>query len=162
MDACSAIKSIIHGNKFVLGLYLSDLNDADLMRRPGPGCNTIAWQLGHVISSSADMLNSIRPGLGPVLPEGFAAGYTKETAGSDDPSQFLTKGEYLSLLETMWAAIEKAAELPPETFDQPAPEAYQQWFPTVGDLVIIVANHPLMHTGQIVPVRRLAGKPVLM
>ena len=28
----------------VLSRYVEDLSDAELMERPGPGCNHIAWQ----------------------------------------------------------------------------------------------------------------------
>jgi hypothetical protein len=33
--------------------------------------------------------------------------------------------------------------------------------PTLGHIFLLVANHTLMHAGQITVVRRLLGKPVL-
>ena len=36
--------------------YVQDLADADLLLRPVPGMNHIAWQLGHLITGSKKML----------------------------------------------------------------------------------------------------------
>ena len=61
MNAKDAIRDTLSLSHMVLTKYLDDLTDADLMRRPGPGCNHIAWQLGHLISSECWLLNVIRP-----------------------------------------------------------------------------------------------------
>ena len=51
MNAKDAIRSSGNLSTMVLKTYISDLDDADLMRRPGEGCNHLAWQLGHLIAS---------------------------------------------------------------------------------------------------------------
>ncbi|MBC7967636.1 MAG: DinB family protein, partial [Fuerstia sp.] len=51
MDVKSAIKETFGISNMVLNSYVGDFTDAELMRRPGPGCNHVAWQLGHLISS---------------------------------------------------------------------------------------------------------------
>ena len=85
--------------------YVQDMADADFLLRPVPGMNHIAWQLGHLITSTKKMLGWLgQPS--PALPTGFEEGYTKETAGSDDPKKFATKDVYLDL-----AAKSKAASL---------------------------------------------------
>ena len=38
---------------------IDDLSDSDLMVRPAPGCNHIAWQLGHMISGTAQMIGAL-------------------------------------------------------------------------------------------------------
>ena len=63
MNAKDAIRSTMDLSLTVLNSYVSDLSDADLLRRPAPGCNHLAWQLGHLISSEAGLLNAVCPGL---------------------------------------------------------------------------------------------------
>ena len=77
--------------------YLGDLDDADLLVRPVEGMNHIAWQLGHLISSERGMVEAIRPGSCPPLPEGFEANHDREDTTSDDPARFLSKDDYLDL-----------------------------------------------------------------
>ena len=61
------------------------------------------------------------------------------------------------------AASKKAlAELPPERLDEPGPERFRSVFPTVGAVFLLIANHPMMHAGQFVPVRRRKRKPVVI
>ncbi len=38
---------------------LGDLSDADLLVRPVPGANHIAWQLGHMIAGTDRMLTAL-------------------------------------------------------------------------------------------------------
>ena len=79
--------------------YLEDLSDEELLLRPVEGANHIAWQLGHLISSEHNMVEMVCPGSMPPLPDGFADAYTKETAASDEGAAFLTKVEYLKLMD---------------------------------------------------------------
>ena len=41
------------------------------------------------------MINKVAPGAMPPLPAGFAAKFTAETSGSDDPRTFVSKSELL-------------------------------------------------------------------
>jgi uncharacterized damage-inducible protein DinB len=163
MNTQQAIRATMDTSSMVLNRYLADLSDADLMRRPGPGCNHIAWQLGHLIASENHLLESVAPGSGIELPEGFAAKHSKEKIGDDNPANFYSKQEYLDLFEKVhqatYAAIEKLSDA---DLDQPAPEHFRSMFPTAGHVVILIATHGLMHAGQLVPVRRALGKPVVI
>jgi uncharacterized damage-inducible protein DinB len=163
MNAQQAIRATMDTSSIILNRYLEDLSDADLMRRPGPGCNHIAWQLGHLVASENQLLESVATGTGIQLPEGFAAKHTKEKLGDDNPANFYSKQEYLDLFEKVhqatYAVIE---ELSDADLDQPAPESFRSMFPTVGHIIILIAIHGLMHAGQFVPVRRALGKPVVI
>jgi hypothetical protein len=163
MNTHDAIKSTLATSNMVLSSYLSDLSDADLLRRPGPGCNHLAWQLGHLIASESGLLNGIQPGAGPELPEGFAQKHSKENIASDNPDDFCTKQQYLDLSAQMHAAtLELLAKFSEEDLDRPGPEHFRKMFPTVGSIFLLIATHPLMHAGQFVPVRRALGKPVVI
>ena len=163
MNGKDVLRETLNFSTFVLKSYVGDLTDDELLKRPGPGCNHIAFQLGHLISSECMLLNSVSPGSAPELPAGFAEQHSKANAGSDDPAKFLTKQQYLDLADKVHAATLKVIEEYPEPdFHKPGPENFRKMFPTVGSIFMLIANHPLMHAGQFVPVRRALGKPVVI
>jgi hypothetical protein len=162
MDAKEAFRSTMHAGLFVLERYVSDLSDADLMQRP-PGCNHLAWQLGHLISSESGLVNMIRPGQGAELPAGFAEAHAKANNGSNDPAQFRTKQEYIDLYRQVREQTLKVVDtLTDEELGAPGPENFRSVFPRVLDMVNLIGTHPLMHAGQFAVVRRQLGKPVLI
>ncbi|OYW13383.1 MAG: hypothetical protein B7Z55_16935 [Planctomycetales bacterium 12-60-4] len=163
MDTKDAIRGALNLSSTVLSSYIGDLSDAELLRRPAPGCNHIAWQLGHLVASEVGLLNGIQPGAGAELPAGFAEKHSKDKIGSDNPADFCTKQEYLDLAEKVHAATLKLLDAYPEAdFDKPSPENFRSLFPTMGSMFLLIATHPMMHAGQFVPVRRALGKPVVI
>lgn len=161
MNAKDAIRGAMQFNLNVLKTYIGDLSDAELMNRPGPGCNHLAWQLGHLISSEASLIDMVSPGSAPALPDGFAEQHNKESVGCDDPAKFCTKQQYLDLFDKVRAATLAALDkLPDAKLDEPSPERIRGLCPTMGALLGLIATHPMMHAGQFVPVRRALGKPV--
>lgn len=163
MNTKDAIKSSLDFSLFVLNQYIGDLSDAELLHRPGPGCNHLAWQLGHLVASHASLLNSVCEGRAPGLPEGFEKRHSKEMAGVDDATQFDTKQTYQTLLTQMRDATAAALDtLSDADFDRPGPERMRKMFPTVGAMFTLIASHPLMHAGQFAVVRRQLGKPVVI
>lgn len=164
MKAQDALRSSMDMSLFVLKTYLGDLSDAELLSRPAAGCNHLAWQLGHLISSEVGLLKEVCPDVPPVeLPEGFAHQHGKQAAGDDDAARFLSKQQYLELFDRVrantHAALEKLSEA---DLDRPSPEKYRKMFPTVGSVFTLIATHPMMHAGQFVVVRRKLGKPVVI
>src|SRR5260370_40859346 len=98
MNAIAAIKISLNATKNMLHMFLGDLSDADLLVRPVPAANHIAWQLGHLIQSEHKMISKSLPSAAlPALPAGFAEKYTKETASRD--IGFRTKQEDLDLFD---------------------------------------------------------------
>jgi len=163
MNTKEAIEAAMDMSAFVLGSYTSDLSDADLMRRPAAGCNHLAWQLGHLISSEVSLVNSVCPGKGGELPAGFAEKHGKENASSDNPADFCSRSEYDQLFQQVRAKTKAAlAELPEADLDKPSPEWIRNRFPTLGHFFLLIGNHPMMHAGQFVVVRRQLDKPVLI
>ncbi len=163
MNAKDAIRGTMGLCQTVLKTYFGDLTDAELMRRPGAGCNHLAWQLGHLIASEGSLLNMVCPGAAAELPAGFAEQHSKETAGSDDASKFCTKQQYSDLFDKVRAATLAALDsLPEAKLDEAGPEPMRSFCPTVGSMFTLIGTHPMMHAGQFVPVRRALGKPVVM
>lgn len=163
MQTKEAILAATRLSNVVVQGYLNDLDDADLMQRPGEGCNHVAWQLGHLIVGESELLNSICPGKAAELPDGFAETHSKDNVSNDNASDFSTKAEYLDLLaKAQQASADALGELPDEALDNDSPEFLRDFCPTVGEVFLLIATHPLMHVGQWVPIRRKLGKPVVI
>ncbi len=163
MNAKDAIRSSANLSSMILKAYISDLDDADLMRRPVEGCNHLAWQLGHLISSEVELLESVAPGQGIELPAGFADAHSEEACNNDDPAGFGEKHSYVEMFDKVRAASLAALDAYAQSdLDNPAPEEFREYCPTMGDMFTMIATHPMMHAGQFVIVRRQLGKPILM
>ena len=148
--------------RYVVGAYLEDLTDAQLLIRPAPGMNHIAWQLGHLIASEFFHVEQVCPGAMPKLPDGFGQQHAAEAAASDDPQDFLTKAEYLDEMDRQRAGTLAAiASLSDEQFAAPSPESIRYFGPTVGAVFSGESTHWMMHAGQWAVVRRQLGKPPL-
>jgi hypothetical protein len=161
MNAKDVLRQVVEFSHMVTRSYVEDLSDAELLVRSVPGTNHIAWQLGHMIGGTQQMLAALghQP---PALPEGFAASHSKETAKSDDAARFASKAEYLALAEQTKGATLAAIDATPESaLEQPAPEAMREYAPTVAEALAILGTHWLMHAGQFVPIRRKLGKAPL-
>ena len=126
----------------MLGMYLGDLSDADLLVRPVPGANHIAWQLGHLITAEANACaaETCPSAAYPELPAGFAERHTKETASKD--TGFGTKAEYLSLFNKVrQATIAALAKMSDADLDKPTSGPIAQMAPTLGALLVLNADH---------------------
>lgn len=162
MTPKDVIKNSIDVCHEVLTTYVSDLSDADLMVRPVPGANHIAWQLGHLIASEHQMLTDAGCKM-PGLRDGLAESYTKETSTSNDPARFHKKEQYLQWLQQQRAATLAALDATPESdLDKATPEPMHEYAATVGVAFNLVGIHEMMHAAQFVAVRRKLGKPVLI
>jgi DinB superfamily len=159
MNAREAIKIAIEMGDAVSLPYLEDLSDADLMRRPAPGCNHINWQIGHLIAAENGMVNQAIPGALPALPAGFAEKYSKEMATSDDASKFSKKDELLAIHKRQRAATLAALEKLSD--DKLGDSTGLDYAPTLGSLFSLLGSHWLMHAGQWVVVRRQLGRKPL-
>ncbi len=159
--AKNLLRQLAEMGHWLVTAYVQDLCDADLLIRSVPGANHIAWQLGHIIGSTAQMLGELGREA-PVLPDGFAEEYTAETSALDAPGRFATKAEYLTLLDQMKTAILAAIDATPEEdLDKPGPESMREYAPTIGAGLAVLGNHWIMHSGQFVPIRRKLGKKPL-
>lgn len=164
MNTKEAIQTSATISNMVLMAYLSDFDDEDLMKSPGEGCNHVAWQLGHLVVSEKVLLDALYPGKSIELPEGFASNYDRQKETSSDPANFCSKAEYLELLaKSREASLAALAEISDEALDEPNPvESMAEMIPTKGQMFMMMFTHPLMHAGQLVPLRRALEKPILI
>jgi hypothetical protein len=163
MKGVEVLQTALKATHNVTTALLSDLSDSDLLARPVPGSNHIAWQLGHFINSEVQILQAVLPQASvPELPAGFAKQHSKETAAQDPPTGFLGKAAYLDLFNKVrQATIAAVGGLSDSDLDRPWTGPMAQLAPTVGALLHLISDHSLMHAGQFTVVRRKLGKPVL-
>jgi hypothetical protein len=162
MDAKGALKAGLEHADGIVSLYLSDLTDADLLTRPTPGANHVAWQLGHLVLEEHELVTAICPNAMPPLPAGFEARYSNEKASSDNPDDFLPKADVLAIWKQQRAGALKALEsLSDADLDKPAPDAFAGFLRNWGEVFVMLNIHTLMHAGQWAVVRRkLDRKPL--
>ena len=101
MKATEAIVTTLSSTQYLLNQYVADLSDADLLVRPAPGANHIAWQLGHLVAAEGHLVMPQLPDTSyPALSPGFAEQYGKNGANDDSPAHFLSKAQYLEMFNS--------------------------------------------------------------
>jgi hypothetical protein len=145
---------------FFKGTMLDDLKAGDLMLRPVPDANHIAWQWGHLIASERRLVEAAAPGSMPELPAGFAERHTKDTATSDNPADFCTREEYERIGSEVRAGTLRALDkLSDADFDKPVSGKVPPFIKRAGDCFLTIGAHWGGHAGQWVVVRRKLGLP---
>jgi hypothetical protein len=162
MDFKDAIRSSLGVADFMVNGYLTDITEAELLERPVPGANHIAWQLGHLITAERHLVETSVPGSMPKLPAGFADRYGKGKQVTDNPADYHTKDEYLQLAKDIRAATLKALDkLSPADFDKPVEGRVPPFVKKVGDAFVTVGSHWVLHAGQWVVLRRKLRREVM-
>ena len=159
MNAKDAVRAMMNTADFMVDSFLSDISPQEMFVRPATSANHLAWQLGHLISAETRLVEAAAPGSMPALPEGFAEGHSKETASSDNPADFLSKDEYLTLAKTVRAATLKALEIISDAdLDKPVTGRVPPFVKRGGDCFVTAGGHWILHAGQWVVLRRHLGR----
>lgn len=162
MNSKQAFRSSMNVSDFLVYRYLEDITPEELLARPAPGANHIAWQLGHLISAERNLVEAAAPGSMPELPAGFADRHKKEKAASDNRADYLSKDEYLRLAKEIRAATLRALErLSEADLDKPATGRVPPFVKCAGDCFATIGPHWSLHAGQWVVLRRKLGRPVM-
>jgi hypothetical protein len=164
MHAKDVLKIALESTHDMMKMYLGDLTDADLLVRPVPSANNTAWQLAHLIVAEKMLLGDQLPGAKYAdLPAAIVSLGSERTGKVDPPEGYLPKSQYLEWFGTMRSATIAAVDkLGDADFDKPTTNMMAKFAPTLGALLILIANHTLMHGGQFTVVRRALNKPVVM
>src|SRR5262245_42659580 len=145
MHAKDVIRNSLELSDNVVQSYLKDLSDADLLLRPVPGMNHIAWQLGHLIATERHFVEAIRPGSCPPLPDGHDAGHGRKATTENDPAKYYPLAKYKDL----WAAQRAATKAVLDGLGDADLDRVEPKFPpfaqTVGAALNLCGTHPLMH-----------------
>ncbi|WP_435016383.1 DinB family protein [Tundrisphaera sp. TA3] len=164
MDAKVPCRQTLQGSDMFVGMYLKDLSDEDILIKPLPGMNPIAWQLGHLISVERMILETIQPGSSPALPEGFDAAHGKGKGQAEPPAGFSTLAEYQALWKAQRDATLALLEAQSDAdLDKPNPvERLRHRATTLAELFNFIGLHTMLHVGQFVAVRRAKERPIAL
>ncbi len=163
MDTKQAIRSSLNISDFLVNRYLDDITPGEMLVRPVPGANHIAWQLGHLILAERHLVEAASPGSMPELPAGFAERYSpRGSVPSDNPDDYVSKAEYLRLAKEIRAATLRTLDkLSDADLDKPVTARVPPFVKTAGDCFVTIGQHWTTHAGQWVVVRRKLGRPVM-
>ena len=118
---------------FLVGRYLDDLTDEEILLRPVPDANHIAWQLGHLITAERHLVEAAAPGSMPELPAGFAERHARGKPVTDNAADYLTKNEYLPSRKTFAKRRSVADRLTPAELDKPIEARVPPWVKKAGE-----------------------------
>jgi hypothetical protein len=160
MGPKDVIKQTLDTSDFILKSYVSDLADADLRLKPIEGMHPIALQLGHLILAEHMLVDLVKPGAGPKLPDGFKEAHDLKNKELDADG-FLTKDKYLEILAAQrTATLAVLGEISDSDLGDTRNGTLPAWASTVGAALLMAGMHSLNHTGQFVAVRRMLKKPI--
>ena len=163
MRAKDVAKLALSSTLDTFSMFLGDLSDPEITIRPVANANNIAWQLAHLVTAEKYLLEGELPGVAyPQVPAAIANLGSERTGKVDPPEGYLPKAQYLEWLGKMRAATIAAVDkLSDADLDRPVTNSMAKFAPTLGALLILTANHTLMHGGQFTVVRRALQKPVV-
>lgn len=149
-------------NLEMLKHHLADFSDTDMMVRPVPAANHAAWQLGHLVFFEVMVCGMYELKGAPKLADDAKTLYGKDGASIDDPERFYKKEEGLNLLSQAHGVIvEWVKTLSEADLARPGPPPFKGWVDTIGDLLVAIPGHAMMHIGQFQVIRRKLGKKIL-
>jgi isopentenyl phosphate kinase len=163
MRAKDVVKIALTSTQDLVPMYLGDVTDAEETLHPVPSANNIAWQLAHLTTAEKYLLGDQLPGAQyPEIPAAIANLGNERTGKVDPPGGYLPKAQYVEWFNKMRAATIAAVDkLSDSDLDRPVTNMMAKHAPSLGALLILTANHTLMHGGQFTVVRRALNKPVV-
>jgi hypothetical protein len=162
MQAKDALKLGLTSTQYFVSWFVGDLTDQELTVRPVPSANNIAWQLGHIIEGEAGLGSALPGAVYPELPASLKGQYGSKQATTGPAGGYLTKAQYLEWFNKLRAAtIANVDKLSDADLDKPNTGPMAKFAPLYADLIVLLANHTLMHAGQFSVVRRALNKPIL-
>ncbi len=162
MLAKDALKLGLTSTQSLVVWYLSDLTDQDFTVRPVASANNIAWQMGHLIEGEVHLGGPLPGASYPELPATILGQYDKKSASGTPAGGYLPKAQYLEWFNKVReASIANVSRLDDADLDKPNTGGMAKFAPRYADLIVLLANHTLMHAGQFTVVRRALNKPIL-
>lgn len=129
----------------------------------GDGNHTL-WLLGHMAFIEGSVLTILYGEPNPVghWAHLFATGTTSSTEAAEYPSfdEVLTK--YQQIRRETLSRLERSGESGLDAKPMAVPPGFEDVMTSVGQTLLLVTLHNMVHYGQIADARRVAGRPPLM
>lgn len=158
-----AIRKIEFTRKYTMSL-LEDLADEDWYWSPQDFCTHIAWQVGHIAMSHYGLTLFRQRGRGEndskLMSSKFRKLFMKGTEPKREREAYPDPQEILEVLERVRQQTHAEIASFDGELDQPI-DAPHAAFGTRYGALLFVADHEMLHAGQIGMLRRLMGKTPL-
>ncbi len=145
-----------HGRKTLLAL-LEDVPDDKLVYQPVPDCNHALWIVGHIAATDtffATTLGKRQPTTPPEFNDLFAMGSKPTADQAAYPSLPLLKD---ALHNARADLLDWFQSMSTEEFFGPLPDEFKWFAPDYAGLMLTLAWHEGLHTGQLTIIRRSLG-----
>jgi hypothetical protein len=145
MQSKDDIRSALKSNQDTLNGFLADLSDQDLAVRRLLAPGTIAWQMGHLITSEVAMGAAIPGASYPELPPGMKETYGSHARLTVPPGGYLKKAELVEWFNKVRSATLAALDcLTDADLNKPTTGPMTSSAQTVGELLWLMANHTIL------------------
>jgi len=141
--------------------FCADLTWREMLYRPCPEANCVAWTLGHLIDTDQKVSKRLGATSLPELPENFAVMFSRE----NDAPKAEDFGDTSILLPLFTASRQRfistmlilGEDALNTKLEKPTPR-----YSTIGEMISFMIAHTAMHAGQISLIRRCLGRPPLV
>ena len=140
---------------------LQHIHVDDWYHMPHEGVTHIAWQVGHLAMAEFRLLmeriRGVREDDEAILPKVFLEKFGKGSLPTKNPADYPSSADIVGVFDRVHErALEEVATLDDATLDEP-PEAPHPLFDTKLGSLHWMAQHEMLHAGQIGLLRRLFG-----
>ncbi len=140
---------------------VEDLFDAipadQFAHQPCPGANHAFWTLGHLATVNQYFLKTLA-GRDGALFEKYKAMFFAKSQPNPDIASYPSIDTVREYFKTSRAAFRSWIEsLDDEQLMRPAPEGFQKFAPTLGNILMRLQWHEGMHYGQLTVIRKSLG-----
>ncbi len=165
MKTIDLLRYQIEMSKNLTASLLADMQDAPMAVPTSNGGNHPTWIAGHLAYSEANLIQHILLGNeNPLLEWKSLFGIGSEPTADADSypafSDLLAKWD-----EVRVDTLQALDSLSDDDLDKPSanpPPGREAFFDTYAKVLSLVAQHPLMHRGQVADARRAVGREKLM
>ncbi len=165
MKAIDLLRFQIEMSKNLTTGLLADMRDAPMVVPTSNGGNHPTWIAGHLAYSEANLIYHILLGNPNPLPE-WKSLFSIGSEPTDDAASYPSLGDLLAKWDEVRVhTLDTLDSLNDDDLDKPSanpPEGREQYFDTYAKVLSLVAQHPLMHRGQVADARRAVGREKLV
>ena len=165
MKAIDLLRYQIAMSKNLTAGLLADMQDAPMTVPTSNGGNHPTWIAGHLAYSEANLIHHILLGnTNPLLDWKSLFGIGSEP--TDKADSYPSLGDLLAKWDEVHVhTLDTLDSLSDADLDQPSanpPPGREAYFDTYAKVLSLVAQHPLMHRGQVADARRAVGREKLV
>lgn len=162
MQPADVVAVQLEMGQWLLEQALNDLSADEWFHQPVPGAGHAAWLLGH-IATSEDRLVALLTGGVPALDPSLRDVLGGQSEASQDRSRYPAPADLLAMFRSVrQRSLDSLRSVPPEAWDEPAPEGIRGQARTKGAGWALLPTHHYWHAGQILMIRRALNKPKIL